>query len=150
MAWSRRHALVGVAAVAVVLGGVGVALSARHSSPPPAAPAPVVHTGAEAAEQPNVTAVTRLLTGLPAAFAAGRKDGLTVDAATRFADVRKALPPHSRVDVHPDTWRRAGTVGTVAVTITVPRSAPQAFVVVLSQEAGGWKVVSTQAAPGPG
>jgi hypothetical protein len=149
MAWSRQHALIGVAAVMVVLGGVGVAVAARHSAPPSAPAQPVVHTGAEAAEQPNVTAVAQLLSGLPAAFAAGRKDGLTAGAATRFADVRKALPPGSTVDIHPDTWRRAGGVGTVAVTITAPRSAPQAFIVVLSQEPGGWKVVSTQVAPGP-
>jgi hypothetical protein len=150
MAWSRRHVLIGVA-VAVVLGGVGVALVARGSQPsPPAQQRAVVHTGAEAAEQPNVAAVTRLLTGLPAAFAAGRKDGLSASAAKHFADVRKALPPGSTVEIHPDTWRRAETVGTVAVTITAPRSAPQAFIVVLSQEAAGWKVVSTQAAPGPG
>jgi hypothetical protein len=150
MAWSRRHALIGGVAVAVVLGGVGVAVAARHSGPPPEPARAVVHTGAEAAEQPNVAAVSRLLTGLPAAFAAGRRDGLTAAAAKRFADVRKALPPGSTVAVHPDTWRRAGTVGTVAVTITAPRSAPQAFIVVLSQEPAGWKVVSTQAAPGPG
>jgi hypothetical protein len=149
MAWSRQHALVGVAAVLVVLGGVGVAVAARRSGPPPAPSQPVVHTGAEAAEQPNVAAVTRLLTGLPAAFAAGRKDGLTAAAATRFVDVRKALPPGSTVVVHPDTWRRAGAVGTVAVTITAPPSGPQAFVVVLAEEPAGWKVVSTQLAPGP-
>jgi hypothetical protein len=150
MAWSRRRALIGGVAAAVVLGGVGVAVVARRSAPPPAPVRQVLHTGAEAAEQQNVAAVTRLLTGLPAAFAAGRRDGLTATAAEQFADVRKALPPGSTVRVHPDTWRRAGTVGTVAVTITAPRSAPQAFIVVLSQEPTGWKVVSTQAAPGPG
>lgn len=141
--------LIGGVAAVVALGGVGVALSLRHPAPPAAPPRAVLHTGAEPDEQPNVVAVTRLLTGLPAAFAAGRKDGLAKAAATRFADVRTALPPGSTVDVHADTWRRAGTVGTVGVTITAPRSAPQAFIVVLSQEPSGWKVVSTQAAPGP-
>ncbi|MEN3358367.1 MAG: hypothetical protein V7637_2349 [Mycobacteriales bacterium] len=149
MGWSRR-AIVG-GAVAVVLGGVVVAVVAHNSGPDaPAAPArAVLHTGTDAAEQSNVDAVTKLLTGLPAAFAAGHRDGLAPSSAGKFADVRKALPPGSKVDVHPETWRRAGTTGTIGVTITVPKSPPQSFIVVLTQEASGWKVISTQAAAGP-
>ena len=150
MGWSRR-AIVG-GAVAVVLGGVVVAVVAHNSgSPAPAPPVrPVLHVGTEATEQSNVDAVTKLLTGLPAAFAAGRKDGLAASSANKFDNVRNALPPGSKVDVHPETWRRAGTTGTVGVTITAPKSAPQSFIVVLTQEASGWKVISTQAASAPG
>ncbi len=149
MGWSRR-AIVG-GAVAVVLGGVIVAVVAHNSgTDEPAPPArAVLHTGTEASEQSNVDAVTKLLAGLPAAFAAGRKDGLAASAAGRFDDVRKALPPGSTVAVHPDTWRRAGTTGTVGVTITAPKSGPQTFIVVLTQEPSGWKVISTQAAASP-
>jgi hypothetical protein len=148
MGWPRRRLLLAVGAVAAVLaGGVTVAVLAGREPAAPEPAAAVVHTGAEPAEQPNVAAVTRLLTGLPAAFAAGRKDGLTAAAAAQFADVRKALPAGSTVAVHADTWRRAGTIGSVGVTVTAPRSPPQSFVVLVTQEPSGWKVSGTQAAP---
>jgi hypothetical protein len=141
--------LAGAAAVALLVGGgVAVALVSRHSAPTqPADPVvAVVHTGADPGERANVAAVTRLLTGLPAAFAAGRTDGLTAAAATRFADVRAALPAGSRVAVHPETWRRSGQIGSIAVTVAAPHAAAQSFVVVLDLQPGGWKVASTQAA----
>jgi hypothetical protein len=148
MSWWRRPAVLAGLAVAVVIGGVIVFVVARHSGADPAPPptGPVVHTAAEAAEQPNVTAVSTLLTGLPAAFAAGRRDGLTAAAAKNFANVRTALPPGAAVSVHPETWRHAGTLGSIAVTITAPKTPPAAYVVVLTQEPSGWKLASTQRA----
>jgi dienelactone hydrolase len=110
MSWWRRPAVLAGLVVAVVLGGVIVFLVARHSGgaqPAAARTGPVIHTGAEPAEQPNVTAVGTLLRGLPAAFAAGRRDGLTAAAAKNFANVRTALPPGATVAVHPDTSRPA-------------------------------------------
>lgn len=146
----RRTLLAGAAAVAVIVGGgVAVALVSRHSAPAAPAPDPVVavvHTAADPGERPNVAAVTRLLTGLPAAFAAGRTDGLTAAAVTQFGNVRAALPAGSRVAVHAATWRRAGTLGSIAVTVTTPHAAVQSFVVVLNRQPDGWKVASTQAA----
>ena len=149
MSWWRRPAVLAGLVVAVVLGGVIVFLVARHSGgaqPAAARTGPVIHTGAEPAEQPNVTAVGTLLRGLPAAFAAGRRDGLTAAAAKNFANVRTALPPGATVAVHPDTWRHAGTLGSIAVTITAPRTPPASYVVVLTQEPTGWKLASTQRA----
>jgi hypothetical protein len=147
MSWWRRPAVLAGLVIAVILGGVIVFVVARHSGDqPPAGQAPVIHTGAEPAEQPDVTAVTTLLQGLPAAFAAGRRDGLTAAAAKNFANVRTALPPGARVAVHPETWRHAGTLGTIAVTITAPKTPPAAYVVVLTREATGWKLASTQRA----
>jgi hypothetical protein len=145
----RRTLLAGAAAVAVLVGGgIAVALVSRHSAPSrPAEPVvAVVHTGADPGERPNIAAVTRLLTGLPAAFAAGRTDGLTASAVTQFGNVRAALPAGSRVAVHADTWRRSGTLGSVAVTVTAPHATAQSFVVVLARQPDGWKVASTQAA----
>jgi hypothetical protein len=144
--YSRRTIAIG--AIAVVLGGVVVALVAHHSSPPKPPARAVLQTGEQRAEQANIEAVTKLLTGLPAAFAAGRKDVLAKSATGSYGDVRKALPPGATVRVHPETWRRAGTTGTMGVTITAPKAGPQNFIVVLTQEPSGWKVISTQAASG--
>jgi hypothetical protein len=148
MSWWRRPAVLAGLVVAVILGGVVVFVVARHSGDQPAAApnGPVVHTAAEAAERPNVTAVSTLLTGLPAAFAAGRKDGLTAAAAKQFADLRTALPAGAAVAVHPETWRRAGTLGSIAVTITAPKTPAASYVAVLTQEPTGWKLASTQRA----
>jgi hypothetical protein len=150
MSWWRRPAVLAGLVVAVILGGVIVFVVARHSrggdQPTAQQTGPVIHTGAEPAERPNVTAVSTLLTGLPAAFAAGRRDGLTAAAAKNFANVRTALPPGATVAVHPETWRHAGALGSIAVTITAPKTAPASYVVVLTQEPTGWKLASTQRA----
>jgi ABC-type sulfate transport system permease component len=150
MSWWRRPAVLAGLIIAVILGGVVVFVVARHSGADQPATAaqdgPVVHTAAEAAEGPNLSAVSALLTGLPTAFAAGRKDGLTAAAAKQFADLRTALPPGATVAVHTDTWRRAGTLGSIAVTITAPKTPAASYVAVLTQEPTGWKLASTQRA----
>jgi hypothetical protein len=108
-----------------------------------------VHTGDEPGEATNVAAVTRLLTGLPEAFAAGRRDGLTSAAATRMTDLGKALPPGTSLSVDARSWRRTGAVASIKVRVTTPGAAAQQLLVVVILDNGDWRVSQTFTLAGP-
>jgi hypothetical protein len=132
---------VGAATFLAVAAGAIVVTSGQGHEPHAAS---VIHAVGDAAEQQNVAAVSRLLTGLPAALAAGRTDALTPTAAARFRDVQAALPAGSAVSARPETWRHTGQVGSLEVTVHRPTvTQPASFVVVLMLEPDGWKVAAT-------
>jgi hypothetical protein len=140
---SARRVLVSVGVAAAVVAGVAVVTLRAGHAHKPAAPS-AVHPAIGTADRSNVLAVTKVLTGLPAAFAAGRTDVLTPTAAVRFRDVRAALPADSTVTVLPQTWRRTGRIGSLEVTVRRrPGQATTTFMVVLVHEPNGWKVSST-------
>jgi len=139
---ARRVLLSVVVAAALAVGVAAVTLRAGHAHKPEAQSVGPAASGT--AERTNILAVTKVLTGLPTAFAAGRIDALTPTAAERFRNVRAALPAGSTVTVASQTWRRTGQIGSLEVTVHRPRAqAPATFLVVLVHEPGGWKVAST-------
>jgi hypothetical protein len=137
---------------AVVIGGLALHSGGRQGAPKSAGPtqnAYGVHTGDEPGEAANVAAVTRLLTGLPEAFAAGRRDGLTSAAASRTTDLGKALPAGTALSVDARSWRRTGAVGSIKVRVTTPGAAAQFLRVVVLLDNGDWRVSQTFTLAGP-
>jgi hypothetical protein len=106
-----------------------------------------VHTGAEAGEKANVTAVTALLVALPATIGSGstaRVIGPGPAQKLTAAQLKGALPVGSRVVVDASTWRRIGLVATVAAAVTPPGQPTTRYVVTLGLMDGGWAVLATR------
>lgn len=149
---SRRTVLIAslvtAAVVAAAVIGIVVLRPDDRAGPgrPESASTPrtvVVRTTADPAEADSVAAVTRLVAGLPAQFAAGDPSGLSEGARERFTDLRAALPADTALAVDASSWRRTGAVASVTVTATRPAQPPVQFSLIVIWEAGSWKVSTT-------
>jgi hypothetical protein len=152
-----RRQWLSIAAAVVVLAAttaVVVLINRRHetgtAAPTPsasAAPAAqptgdfTVHNGSEPGERAAVDEVDRLLTGLPAAVAAGQPGWLAADSPARPADIRTVLPPGASVSVDTQSWRRTGAVA--SIDAVVKTSSPQRVRVMLVREPDAWRVSET-------
>jgi len=138
----------GVTAVVVVVlaradrGAVAAQPGAAATQPSPSATGGLqVHTGGEAGERGAVEEVARLLTGLPAAIAAGQTSWLADDSPVRSVDVHTLLPAGSTVTVDGASWRRTGAVASVDAVVAGTEK-PRVRVVLVRQPEG-WRVSET-------
>lgn len=94
-------------------------------------------------DQAGVTAVVRLLKGLPAHAAAGDTADLAPSLHVTPAVLRKLVPPGSVVTPAPATWRRTGAVASITVILRRPGQHPARYVAVMFRERRGWKLAQT-------
>jgi hypothetical protein len=133
----------------VVAGGVGAFFWSRGDGadkPAQAAGEIVVRTPADAGEVERLAAATKVVEGLPAQFAAADTSALAAESREQFGDVRKALPAGTNLAVDQESWRRTGSVASLLVTATPPGGQATRFRLVVIQEEGAWRVLSTTAA----
>ncbi|MCI4061290.1 hypothetical protein MRQ36_01345 [Micromonospora sp. R77] len=144
-----KKALLLAAVVVVVAGSVGTFVWNRGGGaekPAELTGKVVVLTTADPGEAERLTAVTRVVEGLPAQFAAADTSALAAGSRDQFGDVRKALPAGTTLAVDGASWRRTGSVASVLVTATPPGAKGTRFRLVVIQEEGAWRVLSTTAA----
>jgi hypothetical protein len=152
----RRWLFVTAAAVAVsAVTVVFVLISHQHDEAGATAPTPsvpsalaaqptgdfVVHSGSEPGERSAVDEVDHLLTGLPAAAAAGESGWLASDSPARPAEIRTVLPQGATVNVDRQTWRRTGAVA--SIDAVVKTSSQQRVRVVVVREPDAWRISET-------
>ncbi|MFI6266645.1 hypothetical protein [Micromonospora sp. NPDC051006] len=144
-----KKSLLLVAVVLLVAGGVGAFVWNRGDGAEKSAQATgevVVRTTADPGEAERLTAVTRVVEGLPAQFAAADTSALAAGSRDQFGDVRKALPVGTTLAVDAASWRRTGSVASVLVTATRSGGESTRFRLVVIREEGAWRVLSTTAA----
>ncbi|MEH0820476.1 MULTISPECIES: hypothetical protein [unclassified Micromonospora] len=138
-----------VAVVLLVTAGVGAFIWNRRDGAEKSAQATgevVVRTTADPGEAERLTAVTKVVEGLPAQFAAANTSALAAESRDQFGDVRKALPAGTTLTVNAASWRRTGSVASVLVTATQAGGEATRFRLVVIYEEGAWRVLSTTAA----
>jgi hypothetical protein len=109
--------------------------------------APVAGPSSAPDQQARQDAVT-LISGLPAAFAAGDTAKLSTGLRAEGLDLTKALPAGTTVEPDENSWRRSGDLASMDAVATAPGEPARSFSIVMILEDGTWRISGTYARAG--